>query len=81
MENKSKLKIYYGIIEYLLKSTNYSLKNIADLCDTPISNIQSIYCDQILPASFTSELRLVKLYQAILQLKPTLKIKPLLNIS
>ena len=68
MENSSKLKIYKGIIQYLLESTNYSLKNIADLSHTSIKNISSIYCDEILPKDFSSELDLVKLYQIILGL-------------
>ncbi|CEG62181.1 conserved protein of unknown function [Legionella micdadei] len=70
MENTSKLHIYRGIIQYLLESTNYTLKNIADLCDTSIKNIHSIYCDEILPANFASELKLIKLYEFILLLKP-----------
>ena len=31
MENNSKLLVYKGIIQYLLESTHYTLKNIADL--------------------------------------------------
>jgi hypothetical protein len=69
MNNKSpKLQIYQGIIRYLLESTNYTLKNIADLSSTSIINIRSIYCDDLVPPNFSSEVPLVRLYQMILEI-------------
>jgi hypothetical protein len=64
----SKVKIYQGIIQYLLESTNYTLKNIADLSSTSIKNIRSIYCDDVIPPTFTSEMLLIRLYQMILEI-------------
>lgn len=66
MKNNSKLKIYQGIIQYLLESTHYTLKNIAELSNSSIKNIRSIYCDGIMPPNFMSELILVKIYQVVL---------------
>ena len=66
MEN-IKLKIYKGMIQYLLKSTNYTLENIADLSNSSIKNIRSIYRGDSIPASFASELQLVQLYHLILE--------------
>lgn len=68
MEHHSKLQIYKGMIQYLLESTNYSLKNIADLSYSSLNNIRSIYCDGLMPAHFISELNLIKLYQIILEI-------------
>jgi hypothetical protein len=72
MEKNCNIQIYKGIIQFLLESTNYTLKNIADLCDTTITNIRSIYCDEILPSTFSSGLKLVRLYETIFYLKPHL---------
>lgn len=68
IRNNSKIQIYKGIIQYLLDSTNYTLKNIADLSGSPINNIRSIYCHDVVPVNFTSETRLVRLYQLVLDI-------------
>lgn len=68
MDSHSKLQIYKGIIQYLLESTNYTLKNIADLSSSSLKSIRSIYCDSSIPSNFASELQLVKLYQMILEI-------------
>jgi hypothetical protein len=70
MENHSKLQIYKGIIQYLLESTNYNLKNIAELTNSSIEHIRSIYCQNMVPVDFLSESQLVKLYQIILDIHP-----------
>lgn len=68
MNNKNaKLQIYQGIIEYLLKSTNYTLKNIADHTGASIQHLRSIYIGDQVPLVFSSELQLIKLYQIILE--------------
>lgn len=67
MENFSKLSIYKGIIQYLLDSTNYDLKNIADLTNSSIKSIRSIYCEDLMSLNLTSEVHLVKLFQMILE--------------
>ncbi len=69
METNSKLQIYKGIIQYLLESTNYNLKHIADLSDSSIKNICSIYFDELIPSTFLSEAQLVKLYQVIIEIQ------------
>lgn len=68
MEKNFKLQIYKGIIQYILESTNYTLKNIADLCSSSIKSIHLIYSDSFLPSNFSSEMELVKLYQMILEI-------------
>lgn len=68
MDKSSKLQIYKGIIQYLLESTNYTLKNIADLSNSSIKSIRTIYCDNFLPLNFSSEAQLVRLYQMILEI-------------
>ena len=67
MESNAKLQIYKGMIQYLLESTNYNLKNIADLTNSSIKIIQSIHCAAVIPDDFSSELQLVKLYHIILE--------------
>ena len=68
MNQNPKLQIYKGIIQYLLEATHYNLNNIADLSNTSIKSIRSIYCEEYIPPNFSSELQLVKLYHAILEL-------------
>lgn len=68
MKDSSKLQIYRGIIQYLLESTNYTLKNIADLSGASIVNIRSIYLDNHIPSTFTSELALIKVFLVIFQI-------------
>lgn len=69
MAINSKLQIYQGIIQYLLDSTGYDLKNIAALSNTTIKSIRSIYQGNGIPPNFSSsEKHLVQLYQMILEL-------------
>ena len=64
-----KLQIYQGIIQYLLDSTAYDLKNIAALSNASIKNIRTIYHGNEVPPNFSaSEKHLVQLYQMILEL-------------
>ena len=70
MENHSKLQIYKGIIQYLLESTNYNLKNIAELSNSSIKHLRSIHYQNMIPVDFFSESQLVKLYQIILDIHP-----------
>ena len=69
MENSSKLQIYKGMIQYLLDSTNYTLKRVASLSNSSIKNIRSIYHYDQIPPDFTEELHLVQLYQIIIELE------------
>ena len=64
----SKLQIYKGIIQYILDSTHYTMKNIADISGTPLDNIRAIYCHDSAPCSLKSEVQLIKLYQIILEI-------------
>lgn len=68
MSTNYKLQIYKGIIHYLLEYTNYSLKNIAELSQSTLKNIKTIYSEDFIPPSFSSECHLVRLYQMILEL-------------
>lgn len=68
MERNCKLQIYKGMIQYLLDSTNYSLKNIAELSNSSINNIQSIYYHNYLPNGFKSGIYLTNLHQIILEI-------------
>lgn len=68
MDHHSRLSIYKGMIQYILDSTNYTLKNIAELSNSPLNNIRSIYCHDLLPNSFQSEFQLLKLYQIVLEI-------------
>lgn len=68
MQNGSKLQIYKGMIQYLLESTSYSLKNIAALTSSSIKHIHLIYFHDYIPPRFASEFQLIKLYQIILEI-------------
>jgi hypothetical protein len=68
MINEAKLMIYKGIILYVLESTHYTIKDIADLCNTSIKNIRTIFIDEEIPAHFLSEIELLQLYHFTLTL-------------
>jgi len=68
MEHHSKLIIYKGMIQYILDSTNYTLKHIAQLSNASLDTIRAIYCHDLLPISFKSEVQLLKLYQIVLEI-------------
>ncbi|WP_290863200.1 hypothetical protein [Flavobacterium sp.] len=57
------------MIQYLLESTNYTLKHIAHLSESTIKNIRTIYSGKEIPLGFTSELQLIRLYQIILEIQ------------
>ncbi|MBA2648090.1 MAG: hypothetical protein H0U75_00580 [Legionella sp.] len=63
-----KIQIYKGIIQYLLESTHYTLKNIAELSSSSIQDIRSIYYEDSLQLNITSELKLATLYHLILEI-------------
>lgn len=67
MNDDSRLQIYRGIIQYLLESTHYTLKNIAELTQTTLRSIREIHLNQQLSLSRNSEIQLLKLYQIILE--------------
>lgn len=69
MKSHAKLQIYKGIIQYLLDETGYTLKHIAELSSSHVSNLRSIYCDGVLPETFKSEHQLVSLYQFVLDIR------------
>ncbi len=68
MKHEKKLEIYKGMIQYLLDNTNYSLKSIALLSNTTYTDIRSIYSRNEFPTDFSSELKLVQLFQMILEI-------------
>lgn len=65
----SKLQIYKGMIQYLMDSSNYTLKRIAVLSNSTVSRIKTIYRYNQLPDEFNEERQLVQLYQIILDLE------------
>lgn len=66
MEQYFRLRICKGIIQYLLETSNYSLKDIAIISNSSIKQIRSIYNEEQLPDLFSSEINLVEAYRAIL---------------
>ena len=70
LQPNTKVQIYKGIIQYLLESTNYNLKNIAELSNSSLEHLRSIHCQNMVPVDFFSESQLVKLYQIILDIHP-----------
>lgn len=69
MDNNVKVPIYKGMIQYLLDTTNYSLKSIAVMSNASIKQIKLIYSHEQIPPNLEEfELHLVKLYQIILEL-------------
>jgi hypothetical protein len=70
MDTNIKLIIYKDMIQYLLDSTDYSLKNIAELTGFTLENIHSIYVDQHLPInSSPSEIQFIKFFNIILEMQ------------
>ena len=68
MIKNPKLQIYQGMIQYILDSTQYTLKHIAQLSHSSINNMRMIYCHNLLPQGFKSEIELIKLYQLVLEI-------------
>ncbi len=68
MNKETKLNIYQGMIQYLLESTNYTLRTIAAMSNTPIKTIKLIYNHNQMPKSFPSEMDFVKLFEIILEI-------------
>ncbi|CZP18535.1 TPA: hypothetical protein JBI42_04110 [Legionella pneumophila] len=68
MEHHSRLNIYKGMIQYILDSTHYTLKHIAQLSHSSLDNIRMIYCHDSVPNNFKSEVELMKLYQIVLEI-------------
>lgn len=69
MFENSKIQIYKGMIQYLLESTDYSLKRIANLTNSSLKSIKLIHSYHQLPPDFNTELQLAKLFQIILELQ------------
>lgn len=67
MEQYLRLKVGRGIIQYLLASTNYTLKDIAILSNSSIKQIRAIYNGEDLFTHFSSELNLLDIYRVVLR--------------
>lgn len=67
MDHHSRLIIYKGMIQYILGSTSYTLKHIAQLSHSSLDDIRAIYCHDSLPHRFKSEVQLLQLYQIVLE--------------
>ncbi|WP_412755745.1 hypothetical protein, partial [Legionella anisa] len=68
MENNFRLPICKNIINYLLESTNYNLKDIAALLNCSIRQLHTIYFAELMPANVSFERELVRLYLLILEI-------------
>ncbi|QRN02972.1 hypothetical protein GH742_03320 [Legionella sp. MW5194] len=68
MNRNSRLKVYQGMIQFLLESTNYTFETIADFTSYSVKEIRSIYLNQKLPEKLLSEKQLIKLYRIILDI-------------
>lgn len=68
MDHQLKLNIYKGMIQYILDSTHYTLKNIAELSGSSLDIIRAIYCHNLVPNNFKLEMKLLKLYQIVLEI-------------
>ena len=68
MEQNPKLDIYKGMIQYILDTTHYTLKHIAQLTQSSLENIRLIYCQNHVSKNFKTEVELMKLYQIILEI-------------
>lgn len=62
-----KLRVYQGIIQYLLGNTGYSLKRIASFSCCSLKTIRSIHTHGELPSDSSAEINLVRLFQVILE--------------
>ena len=59
--------IYKGMIQYLLETTPYTIKNMADLSHSSVKTIRSIFCSEEIPMHFSSELNLLNLYHMTIE--------------
>jgi len=66
MEKNYKLQIYQNIIQYLLESHPFTLKNIADLSNASVETIQCIYSENNLPKNF-SGISLILLFKMTIE--------------
>lgn len=64
-----KLKVYQGIIQYLLSNTGYSLRRIAAFSGCSLKTIRSIHSYGELSSDCSTEINLVRLFQIILELE------------
>lgn len=73
MDQEQRPTIYKEMIQYILNSTNYTLKNIAEFTNCSVTTIYTIYKEAILPKEFKSELELIKLYHLVIDISITKK--------
>ncbi|MCE3044172.1 hypothetical protein [Legionella sp. 16cNR16C] len=69
MFHDQKITIYKGIIQYLLDTTNYSLQRIANLSNSSVAHLQSIYEHERLPKERKVELDLLKLFIIVIDME------------
>jgi len=62
-----KAQIYKGMIQYLLETTPYTIKNIADLSHSSVKTIRTIFRSEQIPMHFSSELNLLNLYHMTIE--------------
>ena len=61
--------IYNGMIQHILNTTDFSIKAIAILARASIDEIQSIYYDNQIQFGFNKEIKLIRLFELILEMQ------------
>ncbi|PYB42223.1 hypothetical protein DM455_13025 [Legionella pneumophila] len=69
MKNDVRPKIYKGMIQHILNTTDFSIKAIAILARTSIDEIQSIYSDKQIQFGFSKEINLIRLFELIVEMQ------------
>jgi hypothetical protein len=67
---ETRIKIYQSIVKYLLETTPYTLQHIAELTDSSIKSITSIYSGIQMNLPLSCEIQLIQLYRIILECNP-----------
>ncbi|MFO2972836.1 hypothetical protein SCO12_15530 [Legionella pneumophila serogroup 10] len=69
MKTDVRPKIYKGMIQHILNTTDFSIKSIAILARTSIDEIQSIYYDNHIQFGYNKEINLIRLFELILEMQ------------
>ncbi|MFO2970994.1 hypothetical protein SCO12_05935 [Legionella pneumophila serogroup 10] len=69
MKTDVRPKIYKGMIQHILNTTDLSIKSIAILVRTSIDEIQSIYYDNHIQFGYNKEINLIRLFELILEMQ------------
>ncbi|MBA2648049.1 MAG: hypothetical protein H0U75_00360 [Legionella sp.] len=62
MYNDHKIGIYKDIIQYLLNTTSYTLQQIANLSNSSLKHLHSLYFNERIPSDSNVDLNILKLF-------------------